>query len=113
MDTQILIGALAGFAVACLLAVIWVLARRQPTITDELPDVVELAHELASLKKQVRRAYMQSVRAGESGAPVNSIPVQAPPELQAAEPSPPTAAQDLKAKLRAAVLSSPVRGRGH
>lgn len=104
MDTTVLILvalAILGGAVAG--AVVVVLARRQRTVTDDLPDVVELAHELASLKKQVRRAYMSRVREGPGGAPVDQVEIQAPPELQPAK-SPPAAASDLKQRLRAAAF---------
>jgi hypothetical protein len=95
---------LAALAGACVPAVIFALARHKRTVTDDAPDVVELAHELASLKKQVRRAYMQRVREGEGGSSLDQVAVQAPPELQTSQ-SPPTAAPDLKARLRAAVFS--------
>jgi len=100
--------ALAALLGVCVSAVVFALARRKHPLSDELPDVVELAHELASLKKQVRRAYMSRVREGEGGAPVNPLAQNAPPELQAVEP-PTASSQELKQRLRDAVFSS--RGR--
>lgn len=108
--TTLILIALGMLGSACAGAVVVALARRKQTVTDDLPDVVELAHELASLKKQVRRAYMQSVRAGESGPSQHPLAVQAPPELQTHE-SPPTASrEELKQRIREAAFF-PTKGR--
>ena len=105
MDLQLVVWlTLAAIAGACLSLLVFSSLSRRPHVSDEIPDVVELAHELAALKKQVRRAYMSRVREGEGGAANNSLPIQAPPELQAVE-SPPASSQDLKARLRDAVFS--------
>lgn len=105
MDASTLYLVLAAIGGACVAGVVAALARRKRTVTDELPDVVELAHELASLKKQVRRAYMQRVREGEGGSALDPVSVQAPPELQIAQPTPAASPQELKRRLRDAVFS--------
>jgi hypothetical protein len=112
----VIIAALAALAVSVLVGVGFLLLGRRTPTTEDTADVNELAHELVSLKKQVRRAYMQRVRAGEV-APEQSTaePVEAPPQLQSgAEPSPSSpdsrqSAKTLKDRLRAAVFSSPGR----
>jgi len=102
--------ALAALLGVCVSAVVFALARYKRTVTTEdVPDVIELAHELAALKKQVRRAYMSTVRAGEGGSPQHSLPISPPPELQVAEP-PAASSQELKNRLRDAVFS---RGNRH
>lgn len=95
--------ALAATLGVCVSAVVFALARRKHSLNDELPDVVELAHELASLKKQVRRAYMSRVREGEGGSPQHSLPISPPPELQTPEP-PAASTQELKQRLREAAF---------
>jgi hypothetical protein len=109
----VIIAALAALAVSVLVGVGFLLLGRRPPPAEETADVNELAHELASLKKQVRRAYMQRVRAGEGTLEQSSAePVEAPPQLQsgtAPSPSAPDSrqgAKDLKDQLRAAVFSS-------
>jgi hypothetical protein len=102
--------ALAAVLSICLSAVAIALIRRRRPVPDELPDVVELAHELAALKKQVRRAYMSSVREGPGSSPQHPLPLSSPPELQTPEP-PPASSQALKQRLRDAVFSP--RGNRH
>ena len=104
MDLIALWITLAALAGGCFSAVVILLARHKRTVTDETPDVVEIAHELATLKKMVRRAYMQRVRESEGGTSLDSLPLQAPPELQPVE-SPSASPQELKRRLRDAVFS--------
>jgi hypothetical protein len=105
---------LAALLGACVPAVVIALARHKRTDTaEDAPDVLELAHELAALKKQVKRAYMQRVREGPGGPALDQVEANAPPELQAAQ-SPPTASpQDLKQRLREAAFFLPGRGPKH
>lgn len=87
------------------------LIRRRSVADEDVADVNELAHEVSTLRKQVRRAYMSSVRAAAGDVADTSLAGEAaaPPELK--DPPTPPAQADLKARLRAAVFSP--RGRGH
>lgn len=106
MGTELVFGALGGIAIACVFFVVYALIRRESAVNEEAPDVLELAHEVAQLKKQVRRAYMSRVREGapslqgaevaEDGPPS----MEGPPELKNL-PHPPGAVDDLKSRLRA------------
>jgi len=105
---------LGAAGIGCLIGVIFSFFFRRAPVPDELPDVVELAHELAKLKRQVRGAFMQRVRAGESLAPESSMEAPpAPPELQPGSASLPNAPgsspRSIKDQLRAAVFSAPRR----
>lgn len=109
----VIIAALAALAVSVLVGVGFLWLGRRPPVTEDAADVNELAHELASLKKQVRRAYMQRVRTGAGAAEQpEAEPIPAPPELQSGPPPSPSGpdsrqgAKTLKDQLRAAVFSS-------
>ena len=101
---------LLGAAGGCLIGVLGASLFRRRSVADELPDVVELAHELAKLKRQVRGAFMQRVREGASFSPESSSEAPpAPPELQpgATLPDAPgLSPRAVKDRLRAAVFSS-------
>ena len=104
-----------GAAGGCLIGVLAASLFRRRPVADELPDVVELAHELAKLKRQVRGAFMQRVREGASFSPESSSEAPpAPPELQpgATLPDAPgLSPRAVKDRLRAAVFSSPSQRR--
>jgi hypothetical protein len=105
---------LAALLGACVPAVIIALARHKRTVTeDDAPDVLELAHELAALKKQVKRAYMSRVREGPGGPPLDQVEAHAPPELQAPQSPPAASSQDLKQRLREAAFFLPGKGPRH
>jgi len=109
----VIIAALAALAVSVLVGVGFLLLGRRPPNPETAADVNELAHELAALQKQVRKAYMQRVRSGAGAAEQpEAEPIPAPPELQSGtspSPSGPDSrqgAKTLKDQLRAAVFSS-------
>lgn len=104
METALVYAALGALLSACVCAVSILLLRRQKHVDEDAPDVLELAHELAALKKQVKRAYMSRVREGEGGSSLDSMEAKAPPELQTHEPAP-ASSQDLKQRLRDAAFS--------